>query len=68
MSKEKFLKSDQVKILEDLKWDVKESGAFFHFKRDDFKKEYMWNQLCQTAGQSPDSEFVFILFVASKNN
>lgn len=68
MSKEKFLTEKQTQILQELDWDVKPSGAFFHFKKDDFKKDYIWNQLCQTTGQDPNSDTVFILLIGSKTN
>lgn len=60
-----FLTKDQVKRLDELEWNVKKQGAFFTFKRNDFKKDDIWNDLCRTAGCNTNQE-VTVLFVATK--
>jgi hypothetical protein len=62
----KFLKEDQVKLLEGLNWDVKPEGAFLTLIKSDFHKSYVWDNICSATGQNPNNDHIQVLFIGSK--
>jgi len=64
----KFLKEDQVKLLEGLNWEVKPEGAFLTLLKSDFHKTYVCENICSAVGQDPSIDHVLLLFIGSKIN
>jgi hypothetical protein len=60
-----FLTRNQVKLLKDKEWSLVPSCAYISLSKEDFKKESVWEDICEILGVRYGDE-VTVLSIAIK--
>jgi hypothetical protein len=60
-----FLTRNQIKLLNDKEWSLVASGAYISLSKKDFKKDSVWEDICEILGVKYGNE-ITVLSIATK--
>ena len=60
-----FLTRNQIKLLNDKEWSLVASGAYISLSKEDFKKDSVWEDICEILGVKYGNE-ITVLSIATK--